>query len=154
MKIRTSYFYQIRNFKKNMIPVSTAMWDPKWFHDFNNYNTIFKDKRGIINGIRLLPVIVQDKCHCYCPCDDKNPDKCTFLKKYRNELDKINFNQMIKDMEQLAIQWQKVENIQEEPIIVLIVYETPNNLCSERKVLIEYFNDNGIECKELEYPIV
>lgn len=29
MKIRTSYFYQIRNFKKNMIPVSTAMWDPK-----------------------------------------------------------------------------------------------------------------------------
>lgn len=28
MKIAISYFYQIRNFKKNMIPVSTALYDP------------------------------------------------------------------------------------------------------------------------------
>jgi hypothetical protein len=32
--------------------------------------------------------------------------------------------------------------------IVLIVYEAPNNLCSERLVLQEFFG-----CKELEYPI-
>ena len=25
MKIRTSYFYQIRNFTRNMIPISTAV---------------------------------------------------------------------------------------------------------------------------------
>ena len=28
MKLRLSYFYQIRNFKPNMIPMSTAMSDP------------------------------------------------------------------------------------------------------------------------------
>ena len=28
-----SYFYQIRNMKHNTLPVSTAMWDPKWFHE-------------------------------------------------------------------------------------------------------------------------
>lgn len=28
MKIRVSYFYQIRNFKPNMIPMSTAISDP------------------------------------------------------------------------------------------------------------------------------
>ena len=32
MKIMTSYFYAIRFFKPNMIPISTAKWDPKWYH--------------------------------------------------------------------------------------------------------------------------
>lgn len=32
MKILISYFYQIRFFKPNMIPLSTAAFDPKWFH--------------------------------------------------------------------------------------------------------------------------
>ena len=30
MNILISYFQQIRYFKPYMIPVSTAMWDPKW----------------------------------------------------------------------------------------------------------------------------
>jgi hypothetical protein len=36
----------------------------------------------------------------------------------------------------------------EEPTIVLMVYEAPNNPCSERYALQKFFN-----CKELEYPI-
>ena len=36
---------------------------------------------------------------------------------------------------------------------MLIVYEAPNNPCSERKPLQEYFKAHGIECNELEYPI-
>ena len=29
-----------------MIPISTAIWDPKWFHDFTyDQDYIFKDKR-------------------------------------------------------------------------------------------------------------
>ena len=31
MKIATSYFYQIRNFKPSMIPVSTCLSDSEWF---------------------------------------------------------------------------------------------------------------------------
>ena len=57
MEIRTSYFYQIRNFKKNMLPVSTAIYDPKWYHHNLGYNNIFEDKRGILNGLRILPII-------------------------------------------------------------------------------------------------
>lgn len=30
MKIRTSYFYQIRNFTRNMIPISTAVWSKNY----------------------------------------------------------------------------------------------------------------------------
>lgn len=29
MKIKISYFYMIRFFKPNQIPISTAVWDPK-----------------------------------------------------------------------------------------------------------------------------
>lgn len=62
MKIRTSYFYQIRNFTRNMIPISTAVWDPTWYHNFtNDYNYIFKDKRNILNGLRLESIIEQGK---------------------------------------------------------------------------------------------
>jgi hypothetical protein len=60
---------------------------------------------------------------------------------------------MINDMEDFAIEYQKSEGFEEEPIMVLIVYEVPKNLCSERQALIDYFNENGIECKELKYPI-
>lgn len=56
MKLAISYFYQIRNFKKNMLPLSTAVSDPAWFHENLNNNHIFIDKRGIINGIRILPL--------------------------------------------------------------------------------------------------
>ena len=34
-----------------------------------------------------------------------------------------------------------------------MVYETPDNPCSERQSIQELFIRHGIECKELEYPI-
>lgn len=56
-------------------------------------------------------------------------------------------------MLELAENYKQTENIKEEIILVLIVYETPSNPCSERQALIDYFNSKGIECQELEYPI-
>ena len=60
---------------------------------------------------------------------------------------------MMSDIENLAKRYAIANNINEEIIIVLIVYETPNNPCSERKPLQDFFNSHGVECKELEYPI-
>lgn len=153
MKVRTSYFYQIRNFKPNMIPMSTAMYDPKWFHDFKGTDYIFQDKRNILNGLRLLPIIVQEACPHICPCEEKNLNSCHFISTYEQELNKIDFNKMIADMENFCNLYVKENNIKEEPIAVLMVYETPDNKCSERNSLIKLFNQHGIECRELEYPI-
>ena len=50
MKLAISYFYQIRFFKPYMIPVSTAHWDPAWYHDWAGAAHVFVDKRGVING--------------------------------------------------------------------------------------------------------
>ena len=54
----------------------------------------------------------------------------------------------LKAFEYCCNKFKKELNLKGEPIICLIVYEAPNNPCSERKALQEFFN-----CKELEYPI-
>lgn len=152
MKVRLSYFYQIRNFKPNMIPMSTAMSDPKWYHDFKGENHIFTDKRGILNGLRLRPVIVQNRIGG-CPCESRDAEHCPIAAAYQFELEMIDFDKMLRGMEQFCNEYCKKNNIKEEPIAVLMVYETPDNPCSERYPLLDYFNRHGIECKELDYPI-
>jgi len=147
MKIYTSYFYQIRNFKQNMIPVSTALSDPKWFKPPTE-KEYYIDKRGIICGLRYEPLIVQSQGTHYCPCEEKEILKgnCPIMQEYRQLLETIDFDKMIKAFEFCLNKFNK-------DTIVLIVYEAPNNPCSERKSLQEYFNNHEIECKELEYPI-
>ena len=141
-----------------MIPISTAIFDPAWYHNFTkDYNYIFKDKRGILNGLRIESIIEQGKqSNCgpdICPCENKNYSTCSFLCQYRKNLENIDFNKMMADMEDLANRYAIANNIKEEIIIVLIVYETPTNPCSERNPLQDYFNNHGVECKELDYPI-
>lgn len=96
-KIYTSYFYQIRNFKQNMIPISTAVFDPIWFRppDRQEY---YVDKRGIICGLRYEPLIVQKYGTCICPCENKNilQGNCSTMQEYRKLLDTIDFDKMMK----------------------------------------------------------
>ena len=85
MKVYTSYFYKIRFFKPNMIPISTALRDPKWYHQNQNQEHWFIDKNGVINGLRApvfapgLAATAVSSCGASCPKDFKN---CDFLKAY------------------------------------------------------------------------
>ena len=49
IQIYISYFYQIRFFKKNMIPISTALYDPKWYYN-GHQGHFYKDHNGVYNG--------------------------------------------------------------------------------------------------------
>ena len=153
MKISTSYFYQIRFFTKNMIPVSTAIWDPKWFHTGNNIGE-YRDKNGVWNGIRMpiLSSISIDTNSC-SNCKTHDPSDCNFQKNYREYLNTLDFEKLFNSLKKLADAVANLENLTDEPHIVLIVHEKPNNPCSERKPLQEYFESHGIPCKELDYPI-
>ena len=50
MKFALGYFYQVRFFTPNMIPVSTALGDPKWYHQNKGQQFTFLDKNNVING--------------------------------------------------------------------------------------------------------
>ena len=152
IKIYTSYFYQIRNFKPNFIPVSTCLSDPEWYRPPQD-KEYFYDKRGIVCGLRYEPLIVQKLGHCMCPCEEREivQGNCPTMLEYRQLLETVDFNKMIKGFEYCANKFKLP--FEEEPIIVLMVHEAPNNLCSERFALQDYFTSHGYECKELEYPI-
>ncbi len=147
MKLATSYFYQIRNFTPNLIPVSTCLSDPQWYRPPAGKEYFF-DKRGIVNGLRYEPLIIQNMVS---PCVGAEEIcamrlwenyECPFLSEYRQAL------YSFVDKEKTLKAFEYCLNKFNADTIVLIVYEAPNNPCSERKALQEFFN-----CEELEYPI-
>lgn len=150
MRIYTSYFYQIRFFTPNMIPLSTAMWDPKWYHENQSQSHVYKDKRGILNGMRCLSLVPGPHCSgdCRGDCANPSPNTCDFLKHYREQLDQINFQEFLKELKMLADSTAQIMNIHEDMIICLIVHEAPSNQCSERVVIQEWFKDNNFPINE------
>lgn len=152
MKIMTSYFYQIRFMKQNYIPLSTAVFDPKWFHQNKGQHYQWKDKNGVWNGLRAEIFMPGEECEGLCRgrevCNAYSPKTCAFLKAYRRQLDKLNFEEVLNRFSKLGEQIQKIEGFTEEPVYVLIVHEAYDNPCSERWVIQDWFRDNGYDIKE------
>lgn len=135
-----------------MIPMSTAIWDPKWFHEFKDAKHIWKDSNGVYNGIRVEE-LNPGSCHAEgCPCKYQGTNdgyfKCSFLKSYRDGLNKIDFNSFIEKCVRFANFLAERDKFEVEPIIVFIFHEAPNNPCSERVPVQELFKQNGIELTE------
>jgi len=149
ISIYTSYFYQIRNFAPNMIPVSTCISDPAWYKAPEG-KEYYIDKRNIPCGLRYEPLIVQLHGTCGCPCERRDlAPACPTMIEYEQLLNTlVDKEKTLKAFEFCGNKFKKELNFEGEPIIVLIVYETPKNPCSERYALQKFFN-----CKELEYPI-
>ena len=155
MKIMTSYFYQIRNFKPNMIPLSTALFDPSYFHQGRGKNYQFWDKNGVLNGVRAEVFMPGEECEglCHGPdgCKEKNKTViCPFLKTYYEQLKRLNFNEVMERFKKLENSILSTKSFEDEIIFVLIVYEAPNNPCSERGPLHWWFKDNGYEIEEFK----
>ena len=150
MKIFTSYFYNVRFFKPYMIPLSTAIWDPKWFHDFKGQKHIWRDKNGVWNGLRIEELNPKE-CHAGgCPCEKRNYENCRFLREYREGLRKIDFDKLLDSLIKFSESIKEQEKFCEEPEIILLVHEAKDNQCSERVPIQELFREHGIEIKEWE----
>lgn len=155
MDLLISYFYQIRFFDTNMIPLSTAVWDPKWFHDFKGQNNIFVDKRGIINGIRYAPFRPGKQLDYLCRgpenCNPPVPDKCAFLQGYYEQLMQLDYAEIQNDFDYIVNSIKQCDiSIGDNPTMVLIVHEAPNNPCSERQAIIRWAKDRGIDIREFK----
>lgn len=152
MKIYTSYFYQVRFFTPNIIPLSTARFDPKWFHQGRGQEYRYKDRRGVWNGLRAEPFVPGPGCDdlCYGPetCANLTIKDCPFKQAYYKQLMSLDFDDIMQRMENLGAKVQKAEGFLQEPVIVLLVHEAPTNTCSEREVIQAWFAHNGVEVKE------
>ena len=146
-----SYFYQIRFFPDTLVPVSTAVYDPKWYHDNKGNNYLFKDKRGVINGVRcpgLAPleehipwVTEEDKCVGREICNFDRTT-CGFLRNYEKYIYSLDFNDTCSRIE------AGVHKLKPNADICLMVHEKFDNPCSEREVLVKWFRDNGVILNE------
>lgn len=90
---------------------------------------------------------LEEPCQKNCPYKDKVPN-CQFMEAYYKHLSSLDFNQVIKDLERIANDVKKINHYDQEPIIVLMVYEGTDCNCAERPVLQRWFKDNGYELKE------
>lgn len=151
MKIYTSYFYQIRFFPKNLVPLSTAIFDPAWYHDFTRADTYqFFDKRGVLNGMRIPIFMPGAQCEGLCRGMNgciSNPNDCAFLRAYRKQLDGLDFAATLQKFSSLGARIAQDQGYPEVDF-ALIVHEAPSNGCSERTVIQQWFKDNGYDIKE------
>lgn len=143
MRIYTSYFYQIRFFPTNLIPLSTAVWDPKWYHEGQSQSHVFKDRRGVLNGCRIPELVPREVegAECRGICNPRTPETCGFLKNYRNQLDQYDFTGFISKLSQISVNYAMLVGATQTDI-ALIFHEAPNNKCSEREVVKAWFSDN------------
>lgn len=152
MNIYTSYFYQVRFMQPFDIPLSTAVWDPKWYHDFKGHEHIFVDKRGVINGVRFAMFAPGASCDGLCcgidDCRHGNPEDCLFLKAYREQLDRVDYTGVMLILSSLGKELQEHYSFEHEPNFIFLVHEAPNNPCSERRVIQEWFASYGLPVRE------
>lgn len=141
MKIYISYFAQMRNFPKNLVSLSTAAYNPRWL-------PLGRDKQGHI-WLDIPPLKPGYECNGLCngSCEPKHPQDCNFLKVYRHQLDKLDLHEIVEKLKSLKEDIEVAEGL-ENVDFVLLVYETPESLCSERVILKQWFKDNGIELEE------
>jgi hypothetical protein len=140
----------VRYFKANQIGISTAVWKPKYW-------TYGQNKQGSVTGIEeksLSPSYIEQFCSHECTYKALVPH-CPFINAYTEYLNTVDFNNyLLPEFKRIAEEVRKINNYEGEPEIILLVYETPDNPCSERQPLIDYFNRHGIEVTEYQKFIV
>ena len=137
-------FYNIRFFPKEMLPVSTCMWDPKWYQA----NPPVRDKRGVVNGYNCFRLHMPEEMYKSIkePCSHGNCDKlsslpCKFMTTYAQYLKDLSFESVKQQIEEAAKRYGCTD-------VCLMVAERPQILCAERPVLRGWFKSHGIDLIE------
>ena len=143
MKLYTSYWAQTRNFPKNLVILSTVVWPPKW------YKIGDVDKNGVIS-LNCPPLIPGEACEGLCEgkCNPKHPKDCAFLKVYREQLNKIDFNEFIGKLLDLRARLLDDFPDREDFDFAFVFFEKYDNPCSERWPVQEWLRAHGVEVEE------
>ena len=124
MKLYISYFAKLRKLPSNILPLSTAVYKPKWYDGLS---------------IReLSPYKIKD-VECI-DCDHAHHETCSFLKQYREYLETLDFDEIYHKLNAVS----ELSNMD----VCLLVYEVTSNPCSERGPLVDWFRKHGVELVE------
>lgn len=91
-----------------------------------------------------------DLCRGLANCKVGNPKSCVFLKRYKEQLDVIDFSEIYDKMKKLCDRVQTMTSYQGNPIVVILVHEKPDNPCSERWPIIQWFEEHGVSISEFQ----
>ena len=144
MKRYITYFSNLRYLDDSYLPINTTIYPPAFF----NTNGLDKTSNGIYLGVTAHEIIFPHLGEGNsCPCAAKDPTLCGFIKNYLRHLQQVDFKTFEAHYSNLAARLSSKINK-----VVLVVYEKPDNPCSERGSLIEWFKENGIELEEFRPP--
>lgn len=121
--IYTSYFAQLRNLSKDIIPISICGKAPNWYNGYEykrvapNYNILMKYKQ------------------------DYNEQD--YIKNFNEQiLNNITINEFVNDLIKL-LEIEKGQKVN----ICLLCYEKPTDFC-HRHLVSKWLNENGVKCEE------
>lgn len=141
MKIYTSYWAQVKNFPPHLVGLNTTMWPPRW-------RELGKDKRGVW-VLDCPPVKPGKQCEGLCngKCEPRHPNTCTFLEVYYLQLNRINFTDFMKHLQDLHDKICAGEGLNDIDF-AFIFFEAPANKCSERGPFQAWFAHNDMPISE------
>lgn len=155
-------FYQVRFMNENILPLSICSGEPSWFHDGKDRSYVFTDKRNVVNGLIATPLCLSSQtaakiddmggmCSKHCQQDKHH---CLFKDLYYSELINKDINEILKYLEEVKRTYKRSKEIKGDVDIALLVYEQPDNICSEREVVKRYLNEHNIETREYSQDLV
>ena len=124
MKLYILYFAKLRKLPSNILPLSTAVYKPKWYDGLS---------------IRELSPYKIKEVECI-NCDHAHHETCSFLKQYREYLETLDFDEVYHKLNTVS----ELTNMD----VCLLVYEVTSNPCSERGPLVDWFKKHGVEITE------
>ena len=159
----TSYFYNIRFFKRNYLPISICIWDPKWYKQpIKQFNNII----GMTYNA-LIPRKYDSESDCE-HCIEVNKEDfdngkflgdihCNYLENYRKQLSIYNVERTLQDICEKADNHYNFDNFiinnnnnsnnnydnNNEIHLIFIGYEIPERICTERYILAEWIEKNS-----------
>ena len=121
--IYTSYFAQLRNLPKDIIPISICAKAPSWYNGYEykrispSYNVLMKYKQDY--------------------------DEEDYIKNFNKQiLSNITINEFVNDLIEL-LEIRKGQKVN----ICLLCYEKPYDFC-HRHLVAKWLNENGLKCEE------
>ena len=117
------------------------MWPPRW-------RPLGQDKNGII-VIDCPPMKPGSECEGLCNgrCPNKHAPNCEFIQTYRRQLEYIDLERFMAQLDELKAQIEEGEGI-ENVEFAFIVFEAPQNTCSERWAIQDWLRAHNIEIEE------